>query len=65
MQVYTAIQYFYGEILVALEDEVFLVEFSRFRKANIAAKNGRNPKTGESIKIPAHNTTKIHGRNKT
>jgi DNA-binding protein HU-beta len=56
MEADSIINIFTESILVALEeeDEVFLVGFGRFYKANIKAKNGRNPKTGESIKIPAH-----------
>jgi nucleoid DNA-binding protein len=64
MQVYTAIQYFLRKDTSQTRRRgvVFLVDLVR---ANIAAKNVRNPKTDESIKIPAHNTTKVHGRNKT
>jgi len=50
------INIFVESILAALEeeDEVFLVGFGRFHKSKMAERNGRNPKTGEAIKIPAH-----------
>ena len=56
MEADSIINIFTESMLAALEeeDEVFLVGFGRFHKANIKTKNGRNPKTGESIKIPAH-----------
>jgi len=35
-------------------NEVFLVGFGRFIKARVEARDGRNPKTGKPIKIPAY-----------
>lgn len=39
---------------LAENDEVFLVGFGRFIKAKVEARDGRNPRTGKSIKIPAY-----------
>lgn len=36
------------------DKEISLVGFGRFSVSNIAAKNGRNPRTGEVIKLPAY-----------
>ena len=38
---------------VAKGDGVSLVGFGSFKSANRAAREGKNPKTGEKIKIPA------------
>jgi DNA-binding protein HU-beta len=56
MEADSIINIFTESVLESLEeeDEVFLVGFGRFYKSHLAARNGRNPKTGESIKIPAH-----------
>jgi len=35
------------------KEEVTFVGFGRFRLSSRAARDGRNPKTGEKIKIPA------------
>lgn len=37
---------------VAIGDAVKLSGFGTFEKANVAARAGRNPKTGETISIP-------------
>lgn len=39
--------------------EVVLTGFGTFRISKRAAREGRNPKTGEKIKIPAMNTPKF------
>jgi len=56
MEADSVINIFTESMIAALEeeDEVLLVGFGRFYKAKMAARNGRNPKTGEVIKIPAH-----------
>jgi len=50
------IDLFIDGVLTALEeeDEVFLVGFGRFYKTQTKAKTGRNPKTGEHVKIAAY-----------
>ena len=35
-------------------DEILLVGFGRFIKKQVEARNGINPKTGQSIKIPTY-----------
>ncbi len=37
------------------KEEVTFVGFGRFKISKRAARDGRNPKTGEKIKIPARN----------
>lgn len=46
----------------ALEKEgrVTLVGFGRWDVCNLAARAGRNPRTGEQIHIPAHKTVRFH-----
>lgn len=44
---------------LAKEDEVLLVGFGRFSVSKVAARQGRNPKTGEAIQIPAYNQPKF------
>ncbi|MFA5086695.1 MAG: HU family DNA-binding protein [Candidatus Paceibacterota bacterium] len=39
--------------------EVVLTGFGSFKTSKRAAREGRNPKTGEKIKIPAMNTPKF------
>ncbi|WPY01765.1 HU family DNA-binding protein (plasmid) [Candidatus Trichorickettsia mobilis] len=47
---------FVESITLALKDndEVFLVGFGRFFKQKVATRKGRNPKTGETMTIPAY-----------
>ena len=40
-------------------DVVTLVGFGSFYKAKRRARKGRNPQTGQEIKIPAHNAPKF------
>lgn len=51
----------FGEISVALKkkQEVRLVGFGTFCVAKRAATEGRNPRTGQKIKIPACNVAKF------
>ncbi len=44
---------------VAKGDEVKLVGFGTFSKLNRKARNGRNPKTGEPVKIPGSKVPKF------
>jgi len=44
---------------LAKNDEVFLVGFGRFSVSKVEARDGRNPRTGEAIKIPACNKLKF------
>ncbi|UAW64181.1 MULTISPECIES: HU family DNA-binding protein [unclassified Mycoavidus] len=44
---------------VAKGDSVELVGFGKFSSGKRAAREGRNPKTGEKIKIAATNTVKF------
>lgn len=44
---------------LAKEGEVFLVGFGRFSVSKVPARPGRNPRTGESIQIPAYNQLKF------
>lgn len=39
---------------LAENDEILLVGFGRFIKSKIEAREGRNPRTGKPIKIPAY-----------
>lgn len=41
------------------EGKVTLVGFGTFSKARLKARNGRNPQTGETIKIKARNVVKF------
>jgi DNA-binding protein HU-beta len=40
-------------------DRVTLVGFGSFRVVQRAAQKGRNPRTGQSLEIPAHNVVKF------
>ena len=40
-------------------DRVTLVGFGSFRVVKRAAQKGRNPRTGQSLEIPAHNVVKF------
>ena len=50
------INIFIESVLLALEEdsEISLVGFGRFYKTHAKARTGRNPKTGEAIKIAAY-----------
>ena len=50
------IDVFIDGVLTALEEdnEISLIGFGRFYKTHTEARTGRNPKTGESIKIAAY-----------
>ena len=52
----TAIDVFTDSVTEALKDndEISLVGFGKFSKSKIKARKGRNPKTGESMDIPAY-----------
>lgn len=56
-----AVEATFSEIESALRkgDEVRIVGFGNFVVANRAASTGRNPRTGESINIPASKTPKF------
>ena len=56
MEADSIINIFTESILAALieEDEVFLVGFGRFSKIHKKERTGRNPKTGEPMKIAAY-----------
>ncbi len=56
-----AVDAFIDSIVGALKkgDEVRLVSFGTFSVANRAATEGRNPRTGETIKIPASKQPKF------
>jgi DNA-binding protein HU-beta len=41
------------------EDEVFLIGFGRFSVSKVAAREGRNPKTGEVLQLKAYNQPKF------
>ena len=50
------IDIFLDGVLLGLEeqDEISLVGFGRFYKRKMQSRQGRNPKTGETLNIPAH-----------
>lgn len=56
MEANTAIDVFTESVITALRDndEISLVGFGKFSKSKIAARTGRNPKTGEAMNIPAY-----------
>ncbi len=56
-----AVDYVFDTITDALKkgDEVRLVGFGTFTVSNRAATEGRNPRTGETIKIPASKQPKF------
>lgn len=41
------------------EDEVSLPGIGKFKKVTRAARNARNPRTGETISVPSHNVVKF------
>jgi DNA-binding protein HU-beta len=55
------IDIFVESVTKALEenDEILLVGFGRFSKTHVKSRIGRNPRTGEKIKIPAYNQPKF------
>jgi DNA-binding protein HU-beta len=55
-QAHAIIYIFLDGILLGLEeqDEISLVGFGRFYKRKMQSRQGRNPKTGETLNIPAH-----------
>jgi nucleoid DNA-binding protein len=56
-----AISLFAGEVIEAVKknDPVTLVGFGTFKSTDRAGRVGRNPKTGETINIPAKKTPKF------
>lgn len=44
---------------ISKEDKVILVGFGTFQVVKRAARNGRNPRTGEPLKIPAKKVVKF------
>ncbi|MCS7198760.1 MAG: HU family DNA-binding protein [Caldimicrobium sp.] len=44
---------------ISKEDRVVLVGFGTFQVVKRAARNGRNPRTGEPLKIPAKKVVKF------
>ena len=60
-QVEEAIALFTGEVIEAVKknDPVTLVGFGTFKATERAGRIGRNPKTGETINIPAKKTPKF------
>ncbi len=56
-----AIDMFTSSVMTALSkgEEVSLVGFGNFSVNKVAAKTGRNPRTGEPLKIPAYNQPKL------
>ncbi len=48
----------FTEVLVA-DESITLVGFGTFRVAHRAARNGRNPRSGKEIQIPASKTVKF------
>lgn len=56
-----AIALFTGEVIEAVKknDSVTLVGFGTFKATERAGRIGRNPKTGETINIPAKKTPKF------
>jgi DNA-binding protein HU-beta len=47
------------ETQVAKGDKIAIPGFVSFQKVNRAARTGRNPRTGETIQIPASATVKV------
>ena len=47
------------EAQVAKGDKIAIPGFISFQKVNRAARTGRNPRTGETINIPASATVKV------
>lgn len=52
---------FIGSVIDALQEgnEINLIGFGSFSIAKIAERQGRNVRTGEAIKVPAHNRCKF------
>jgi DNA-binding protein HU-beta len=50
------INVFTESVIEALKDndEILLVGFGRFSKRKVAARKGRNPRTGETMDIPTY-----------
>ena len=44
---------------VTAGNEISLIGFGNFSISSVAAKTGRNPKTGQPIEIPAYNQVKF------
>lgn len=61
IQAHRMVEAFIGAIAEALEagDHVTLTGFGRFAVASRAERQGRNPRTGEAIRIPAHKVTRF------
>lgn len=61
-----AINMFTSSISTALAkgEEITFVGFGSFYASKVAARNGRNPKTGETIKIAAHTQPKFRAGKK-
>jgi nucleoid DNA-binding protein len=55
------IEIFVESVINALveNDEILLVGFGRFRKTHVESRIGRNPQTGEPIKIKSYNQIKF------
>lgn len=55
------IDMFTGSIMSALEagEEVQLIGFGNFSVSKVKAREGRNPRTGAVINIPAHNSPRF------
>jgi len=56
-----AIDTFTSSVISALSEgnEILLVGFGSFSISKVAARDGRNPRTGEAIKIAAYNQPKF------
>ena len=56
-----AIDIFTSSVIDALGEgkEISVVGFGNFSVSKIAARNGRNPRTGEALKIAAYNQPKF------
>lgn len=44
---------------LVVEDEVSLPGIGKFKKVTRAARNARNPRTGETISVPSHDVVKF------
>ena len=55
------VTWFFDTIATSLEkgDEVRIHGFGAFKTANRAARVGRNPRTGESVKVPARRVVRF------
>jgi DNA-binding protein HU-beta len=56
-----AIDIFTSSVIEAVREgkEISLIGFGSFSVSKIAARSGRNPRTGEALKIPAYNQVKF------